>query len=489
MKKLQDILKGVKFISTTGEDVEVIGSVVFDSRKVTEGSLFVAIRGTRVDGHLFIEAAVEKGAAAVVCEHLPAELSENVTYFQVKNTNIALGIIASAFYDDPSREIDLVGITGTNGKTTTATLLHGTFMSQGHKAGLISTITVKIGNHEIAATHTTPDPVNINALLRQMVDEGCTCCFMEVSSHAVDQKRIAGLTFRGGIFTNLTHDHLDYHKTFAEYLKAKKAFFDNLPSSAFALINADDRNGKVMVQNTDALIKTYSLTGRGDYNCKVIENQLAGLHLKLGGTEIWFRLIGKFNAYNLLAAYAAAELLGMEKQNILSGLSILRGAEGRFEYIKSENNILGIIDYAHTPDALDNVLTTISDFRTGNETLITVFGAGGDRDRAKRPLMGRIVSMKSDKAIVTSDNPRSENPETIINEIIKGIEPEHRHKVIAVPDREQAIKTACMLAAPGDIILVAGKGHEKYQEVKGIKHLFDDREKLQKYLLVNTNRS
>ncbi|MBN1338644.1 MAG: UDP-N-acetylmuramoyl-L-alanyl-D-glutamate--2,6-diaminopimelate ligase [Bacteroidales bacterium] len=489
MKYLSEILQGVEVISRSDDRERAVGSVVFDSRKVTEGDIFVAVKGTLADGHHFIDTAVQKGAGVIVCEDLPEDTSGEVLFIRVKDSHNALSMMASSFFNHPSSQLDLVGITGTNGKTTTAFLLHGLFTAQGIKAGLISTVINKIGNKEIPSTHTTPDPVQLNGFLRQMADEGCRCCFMEVSSHALHQKRTSGLIFTGGIFTNLTHDHLDYHKTFDEYLKVKKSFFDTLPASAFALINADDRNGKVMVQNTRAAVKSYSLTGRGDFNCKIIENQLAGLHLKIGGVEIWFRLIGRYNAYNLLAAYAAATLMGMENQRILAGLSILRGAEGRFDYVKSAGNVLGIIDYAHTPDALDNILTTISDFRSGNETLITVFGAGGDRDRTKRPVMGRIASIKSDKVIITSDNPRSEYPENIINEIIKGIDPELKHKVIAVPDREQAIKTACLLAAPRDIILVAGKGHEKYQEIKGVKYPFDDREMLEKFLLVNTNRT
>ena len=492
MKFLNDILKNIEITKVIGStDVEV-GSIEFDSRKVEPDSVFVAVKGTQVDGHTFISKAIDAGAKIIICEILPEKLSENITYLIVKNSSKALGILASNFYGNPSSKLMLIGVTGTNGKTTVVSLLYDLFKKLGYKAGLLSTIQNKIGDEIIGATHTTPDPVQINKLLNRMVHAGCTHCFMEVSSHAIEQDRIAGLIFEGGIFTNITHDHLDYHKTFDNYLKVKKKFFDELPEYAFALSNIDDKNGRVILQNTKALKKTYSLKSLSDFKCKIIENQFEGLELNIDGQEFWCRLIGSFNAYNLLAVYAAAVLLGEEKSKVLTALSMVEAVEGRFDVIRLQNNITGIVDYAHSPDALKNVLDTISSIRTKNETLITIVGAGGDRDKNKRSLMGQIVSRKSDKIILTSDNPRSEEPEQVIKDIEKGVEPINYKKVISITNRREAIKTACSFAKPGDIILVAGKGHEKYQEIKGKKYPFDDKEVLREFLttlsiIKNTN--
>ena len=482
MKFLNDILKNIEITKVIGStDVEV-GSIEFDSRKVEPDSAFVAVKGTQVDGHAFISKAIDAGAKIIICEILPEKLSENITYLIVKNSSKALGILASNFYGNPSSKLMLIGVTGTNGKTTVVSLLYDLFKKLGYKAGLLSTIQNKIGDEIIGATHTTPDPVQINKLLNRMVYAGCTHCFMEVSSHAIEQDRIAGLIFEGGIFTNITHDHLDYHKTFDNYLKVKKKFFDELPDYAFALSNIDDKNGRVILQNTKALKKTYSLKSLSDFKCKIIENQFEGLELNIDGQEFWCRLIGSFNAYNLLAVYAAAVLLGEEKSKVLTALSMVEAVEGRFDVIRLQNNITGIVDYAHSPDALKNILDTISSIRTKNETLITIVGAGGDRDKNKRSLMGQIVSRKSDKVILTSDNPRSEEPEQVIKDIGKGVEPINYKKVISITNRREAIKTACSFAKPGDIILVAGKGHEKYQEIKGVKYPFDDKEILREFL-------
>lgn len=489
MKTLNDILAAVKIIKIIGSTDITISSVQFDSRNIKPGDVFVAIKGTRSDGHNFIEKAINSGAVAIVCEILPSIPDNKITLVQTTETAKALGLIASGLYDNPSTLLNLIGVTGTNGKTTIASLLHELFRKLGYKAGLLSTIQNKIGDTVIPATHTTPDPVQINRLLNQMVHEGCSHCFMEVSSHAIDQDRIAGLTFKGGIFTNLTHDHLDYHKTIENYLKAKKKFFDELPPEAFALSNIDDKTGKVMLQNTKALKKTYSLKSVSDFKGKIIENQFQGLHLDFDGQEFISQLIGKFNAYNLLAVYAAAILSGEDKNEVLTALSSVKAVEGRFDYIRSQNNIVGIIDYAHSPDALVNVLNTINSIRTKNETLIAVIGAGGDRDKLKRPLMGKVACEKSDKVILTSDNPRSEDPEEIIRDIEKGIDASHFKKVLTITNRKEAIKTACVMARPGDIILIAGKGHEKYQEIMGVKHPFDDKEILKNYLLTNVNRN
>jgi UDP-N-acetylmuramoyl-L-alanyl-D-glutamate--2,6-diaminopimelate ligase len=449
---------------------------------VERNALFVAVKGTITDGHQYISKAIGLGASVVICETLPKEINSEITYIQVPDSSKALGIAASNFYNNPSENLILVGVTGTNGKTTIASLLYEMFEKLGYPCGLLSTIENKINRKIISATHTTPDPVQLNALLAQMVDEGISHCFMEVSSHAIHQNRIAGLHFAGGIFTNISRDHLDYHKTVDEYIKAKKKFFDDLPATAFALTNADDKTGKVMLQNTKAKKTSYSLKSFSEFKCRIVENQFEGLQLEIDGVEIWCKLIGSFNAYNLLAVYATAILLNEEKEAVLTALSMLEPVDGRFEYFRSENNVIGIVDYAHSPDALKNVLNTLSDIRTRNETLITIVGAGGDRDKGKRPMMAQIAARQSDKVILTSDNPRSEEPEQIISDMEKGIDPVDYKKVISISNRKEAIKTACTFAAPGDIILVAGKGHEKYQEIKGVKYPFDDRNILEKYL-------
>jgi len=482
MRLLKDILENAGVREIAGPlDIE-IHSLKFDSRTVERGCLYFAVKGTVSDGHQFIPDAVRSGAVAVVCEKIPENPPGNVTFILVNDSGYAKAIIASNFYGNPSSLLNLVGVTGTNGKTTTVTLLHHLFQKLGHKAGLISTIQNKIQDRNLATTHTTPDPVQMNELLAQMVVEGCTHCFMEVSSHALVQHRVAGLTFRGGVFTNLTHDHLDYHKTFDAYLKAKKTFFDDLPGSAFALINKDDRNGRMMVQNTKAPISTYSMLSMADFRCRILENQFQGLHLSMDGTDCWFRLIGSFNAYNLLAVYATAVLLGEERQNVLTLLSLCEPVDGRFNYIRTPNAIQAIVDYAHTPDALQNVLGTIQSIRTHKEKIITVVGAGGNRDAAKRPVMAKIACNLSDRVILTSDNPRFEEPEAILDDMKKGIEPQFANKVLVIVNRKEAIKTACALAKPGDIILIAGKGHETYQEIKGVKYPFDDKMVLKEVL-------
>jgi len=488
-RKLTDILQNVNVLTITGDENIDIYSIEFDSRKATEGSLFAAIKGTKSDGHNYISNVIKAGAAAVVCEKMPSDQSKHTTYIEVKDSSKAFGIMASNFFDNPSEKLNLIGVTGTNGKTTIATLLYNLYSKLGYLPGLLSTIKVKIGSKTIEATHTTPDALQINRLLKQMVDEGCSHCFMEVSSHSIDQNRIAGLHFKGGIFTNITHDHLDYHKTFDEYLKVKKRFFDELPETASALSNIDDKNGKVMLQNTKALKKTYSLTRPADFKAKIIESGFEGMELIIDGDEFWTKLVGEFNVYNLLAVYASAILLGDDKQQILTALSTEEAVEGRFDFIRPQNNIYGIVDYAHTPDALKNVLDTINSIRTGNEELITVVGAGGDRDKAKRPVMAQVACNKSTKVILTSDNPRSEDPEEIIRQMEKGVGGENYMKVFSIINRKEAIKTACALAKPGDIILVAGKGHEKYQEIKGVRHHFDDKEMITKFLQMNVNEN
>jgi UDP-N-acetylmuramoyl-L-alanyl-D-glutamate--2,6-diaminopimelate ligase len=475
MKLLREIIKGSEVTGTRGTLEVPIDSVTFDSRTAGPGALFFAIRGTQSDGHTFIPQAIGKGVAAIVCEEYPEELPETVTAVRVANSSHVLGYAASRFFDEPSKKLRLIGITGTNGKTTIATLLYKLFAATGHKCGLLSTIENRICDNVIPATHTTPDAITLNVILAEMVDRGCQYCFMEVSSHAVDQNRVAGLNFTGGIFTNLTHDHLDYHKTFDAYLKAKKAFFDALPKDAFALVNKDDRNGIVMTQNTDARVSTYSLRSIADYHCKVIENHFRGLHLSVEGQDVWFRLTGYFNASNLLAVYATALLLGMEKEKALEVMSNLEPVNGRFNTIISSTDITAIVDYAHTPDALLNVLDTIQAIRSQKEQLITVVGAGGNRDAAKRPVMAAIACEKSDRVILTSDNPRFEDPSMILEEMKKGIDKADSVKVLVISDRREAIKTACALAKPGDIVLVAGKGHETYQEIRGVRHPFDDR--------------
>jgi UDP-N-acetylmuramoyl-L-alanyl-D-glutamate--2,6-diaminopimelate ligase len=478
MKVLQNILYKVGLSAVHGQlDIDV-NKVAFDSREVESGTVFVAIKGTQVDGHDFIQKAIELGAVAIVCEVLPSEIQEDVTYVQVKSSHQALALLAANFYDNPSEQIKLIGITGTNGKTTCTTLLHNLFTSLGYHCGLISTVVNKIGNTEIPATHTTPNPIALNALLRQMVEEGCEYCFMEVSSHAIDQERIAGLSFDIAGFTNISHDHLDYHKTFKAYIYAKKKFFDELKSSAVALVNIDDANGLVMTQNTKAKVKTLALKTVADYKAKVLENAFTGLVLNMNNHELWTRLIGGFNAYNLLMTYAVAVELELDEMEVLQGMSALQSVEGRFEYFISENGVTAIVDYAHTPDALKNVLSTIESVRTRNEQVITVVGCGGDRDRAKRPLMAEIATAYSERVLLTSDNPRSEDPSAIIEEMKAGVGADKQARVMAIENRAEAIKVACALAKPGDIILVAGKGHEKYQEIKGERFPFDDMEQL-----------
>lgn len=451
-----------------------IGKIELDSRKVSGGDVFVAIKGTVLDGHTYIQKCIEQGAVAIVCEDFPQEIKSGVTYVQVADTKKALAFMAANYYDNPSEKLKLTGVTGTNGKTTVATLLYNLFEKAGYKAGLLSTVKIMVHNEEFPATHTTPDSLTINKYLSEMVEQGVEYCFMEISSHGIHQSRTEGLYFEGGIFTNLSHDHLDYHSSFAEYRDVKKSFFDNLPKSAFALSNIDDKNGSIMLQNTKARKLTYSLKSYSNYKAYVLENQFIGLLLKIDNQEVYTRLIGNFNAYNLLAIYAAAVELGLEKQETLTYLSELESVSGRFQFIISKTKITAIVDYAHTPDALENVLSTISEIRTRNEKLITVVGCGGDRDKTKRPLMAHIASSMSDKAIFTSDNPRTEDPQAILDEMEKGVEAQNYKKTLSVLDRKQAIKTACQLAESGDIILVAGKGHETYQEINGIKHDFDD---------------
>jgi len=480
MIELKELLNGVKVLEQKGSSEGLVSTVAFDSRLAEPGSLFVAVRGTVADGHTFIDKAIGLGASYIVLEELPAELKSATTYIKVADSSKALGVIASNFYDNPSSKLSLVGITGTNGKTTIATLLYKLFEELGYKTGLISTVQNHIHNAVVPSTHTTPDPVALNKLLAEMVATGCDYCFMEVSSHAVAQHRIEGLKFAGGVFSNLTHDHLDFHKTFDSYLRAKKAFFDGLDRTAFAITNIDDKNGKVMLQNTKAHQKTYSLKSLADFKAKIIENQFGGLFLNISGQEVWFKLVGSFNAYNLLAVYATAMLLEQDHIKVLTILSQLSGAEGRFDYITSANGIVGIVDYAHTPDAVQNVLSTIQDIRKGNEHVITIIGCGGDRDKAKRPVMAQVACEWSDKVILTADNPRSEDPAQIIKEMEDGLTLTNRKKALSILDRKEAIRTACHLAKPGDIILLAGKGHEKYQEIQGVKYPFDDKEMLAK---------
>lgn len=479
---LKDILYKVAINAVIGSTETKIKSLQFDSRKVAENDLFIAIKGISVDGHEFIEKAIQEGAKAVVCERMPNEVVKGVTYIKVNDAGSALAIMASNYYGVPSENLKLIGVTGTNGKTTVASLLYQLFKKAGYKVGLLSTVKILVDTVEYKATHTTPDSITINYYLKKMNDAGVECCFMEVSSHGIHQKRTEGLHFEGGIFTNITHDHLDYHKTFAEYRDVKKRFFDQLPKTAFALSNIDDKNGLFMLQNTRAKKYTYALKTYADYKAQILENQLGGLLLKLNDREVWTRLIGNFNAYNILAIYATATLLGLDKDEILRLVSELESVSGRFQYLISDEKITAIIDYAHTPDALKNVLETINSIRTKNEDLITVVGCGGDRDKTKRPKMGHIASQLSTKVIFTSDNPRSEKPETIIDDIEKGVEPQNYKKIMSITDRKQAIKTACQIANPNDIILIAGKGHETYQEINGERFDFDDYKIVQDYL-------
>lgn len=477
---LKDILSKTNTISIQGNTEIDINNLVFDSRIVKTNDAFFAIKGFNIDGHQFINEAIEIGAKAIICEELPKDINSDICYIQVNDTAEALGIAASNYYGNPTSKIKLIGITGTNGKTTTAALLYQLVRKLGYKAGLLSTVNNYIEGKEIKATHTTPDVLKINELLNEMTLVGCEFCFMEVSSHAVHQKRIAGLNFEGALFTNITHDHLDYHKTFSEYIKAKKTFFDNLSKDAFAITNADDKNGLVMLQNSNAKKKTFALKRPADFNCKVIESGFEGMMLNIDENELWTPFIGSFNAYNLTGVYSTAICLGFEKQEVLTTISSLQPVVGRFDNLKSKDNITGIIDYAHTPDALINVIKTINDIREPGQNLITVVGAGGNRDTSKRPIMADIAASNSDKVILTADNPRDEKPEDIIDEMKKGVSVVDKRKLLSITDRKEAIKTAAMLAYPGDIILVAGKGHETYQEINGERKHFDDKEELLK---------
>lgn len=474
MKLLKDLLYKCAITEVVGNTGVAVESVQSDSRKVTGFTLFVAIKGTQVDGHQYIAKAIASGACAVVCEELPADILPKVTYVKVPDAAAALGRIAANYYEDPSQKLKMVGITGTNGKTTTVTLLYQLFRSLNYKVGLISTVVNKIGREEIPSTHTTPDALQLNQLLRRMVDAGVTHCFMEVSSHAIHQKRVAAVEYDVAVFTNITHDHLDYHKTFNDYIGAKKALFDGLSSTAHALYNADDVHGEIMVQNCKASKHSFAIRSMADYRARIIENQFSGLHLMLDGNDLYSKLVGGFNAYNLLTAYGVALLLGEDKLSILTAVSNLDPVAGRFQYRRTEKNVVAIVDYAHTPDALKNVLKTIQEVRSGNEKVITLIGCGGDRDASKRPIMAGVACEYSDKVILTSDNPRSEEPDAIIEDMKKGVQGQHFKKTLAIADRREAIRTAVTLAEPNDIILIAGKGHETYQEIKGVKHDFDD---------------
>ncbi len=483
--KLAKLIQHIAVVQIIGSSEKEISGIEFDSRKVTEQSAFVAQKGVHVDGHKFISAAINKGASVIFCEELPPELNPDVTYLKVADSNKILGQLASNLYDHPSGKLKVIGVTGTNGKTSIATLLYKMFMQLGYKTGLISTITYRINEQIETASHTTPDALKIQKMLAEMVNNGCEFCFMEVSSHAIHQKRIAGIDFKGGVFTNITHDHLDYHKTFAEYIKAKKAFFDDLGSDAFAVTNVDDKNGLVMVQNTNAEKVTYSTRSMADYRCKVLESHFDGMLLNLDNNEIWTRFVGKFNASNLLAVYVTAILLNQKKEEVLTIISNLEPVQGRFETVRSTDGKFAIVDYAHTPDALKNVLGAINEIRTKNEQVITLIGAGGDRDKTKRPEMANEAILASDKVILTSDNPRTENPAQIIKDMEAGVGAAYRNKVLSIENRREAIKTAAMLANPGDIILIAGKGHENYQEINGVKHHFDDMEEIKKCFGIN----
>ncbi len=474
MKKLTYILSNVKVLQIKGNAEILVQNIEFDSRKVGTNQLFVAVAGYQSDGHDFIENAIANGAVAVVCEKLPEKLHKNATYIQVADSAQALGVMASNFYENPSSKLKLVGITGTNGKTTTATLLHRLFEKLGYKTGLLSTIRNYIHTTIVDATHTTPDPIQLNKLLFEMVEAGCDYCFIEVSSHALHQKRVAGLKFEGAVFTNITQDHLDYHKTFAKYINAKKLFFDNLGGNAFALTNVDDKNGRIMLQNTSAKKFTMALKSMANFRAKVLESHIDGMLVTFDNTEVWTRFIGGFNAYNLLSVYAVALLLNQNRDEVIQALSGLQAVDGRFQYLKSKSGKLAIVDYAHTPDALKNVLSTIKEILEGSGKIISVIGAGGNRDKTKRPLMASVAAKLSNQVILTSDNPRNEKPEDIIEDMRAGVLPPLNNKLLAITNRHEAIKTACMLAQPGDIVLVAGKGHETYQEIEGVKYHFDD---------------
>ena len=471
---LRDLLYKVAIEAVTGNTSVSVRNVHFDSRQVSLNDLFVAVRGVAVDGHTYIDQAVNQGALVIVCEELPNRMVNGITYVQVQNSKKALAVIASNFYGTPSENLKLVGVTGTNGKTTVATLLYTLFQKAGYKVGLISTVAIYVGEERFDTSHTTPDSLTINLYLKQMNDAGVEFCFMEVSSHGIHQERTEALHLAGGVFTNLSHDHLDYHKTFKEYRDVKKRFFDQLPKKAFALTNADDKNGRFMLQNTKAKQKTYALKSHADYHGKILENSFEGLLMRINDHEVWAKLVGRFNAYNMVAVYAVADLLQLETSETLQYLSSLSNVRGRFQYMISPTKITAIVDYAHTPDALDNILQTINEIRTRNEQLITVVGCGGDRDREKRPVMGRIAAEKSDKIIFTNDNPRTEDPNTIIKEIEAGVSPVDYKKTLSIMDRLQAIRTACQMANANDIILIAGKGHETYQEINGVRSEFDD---------------
>jgi len=485
MMKLKDILKGIKVLDIIGNDNISISKLQFDSRKVEHNDVFVAVDGTQVDGHRFIDSCIEKGASVIVCQKMPENIISSITYVKVADSSQALGVLASNFFDNPSAKLNLVGITGTNGKTSTVTMLFNLFRDLGYHVGLLSTVSNRIDEREIKSTHTTPDAIQLNELLAEMVDVGCEYCFMEVSSHAIVQERISGLHFKGALFSNITHDHLDFHKTFKEYIKAKKQFFDNLSSDAFALVNTDDKNGMLMLQNTKADKKTYALKSMADYRIRLIENSFSGLHLEVNQKELWVPLVGKFNVYNLLSVYATAMELGADEWEVLRILSEIKTAEGRFEFVSGDSKIRAIVDYAHTPDALSNVLNTINEILDGSAQLITVVGAGGDRDKTKRPEMALIAAENSNRLILTSDNPRTEDPEAILDDMEAGVPVDKKRTTLRISKREEAIKTAFAIAQDGDVVLVAGKGHEKYQEINGVRHHFDDKEIISQ--LINKN--
>ncbi|MCK5846054.1 MAG: UDP-N-acetylmuramoyl-L-alanyl-D-glutamate--2,6-diaminopimelate ligase [Bacteroidales bacterium] len=476
MNSINDILNNIEVLEFLKGKSEAFNTIQFDSRKVSIGDIFVAVNGTQVDGHKYIDSCIDNGASTIVCEELPQTINIDVNYIRVHNSAKVLGQLSSNFYDNPSSKLKLIGITGTNGKTSTVTILFNLFKNLGYHVGLLSTVSNRINNTEIKATHTTPDAIQLNYLLNQMVEEGCEYCFMEVSSHAIVQERIAGLNFTGAIFSNITHDHLDFHKTFKEYIKAKKKFFDDLSSEAFTMVNIDDKNGAIMLQNTKASKRSYAIKSMADYKAKIIENTISGLHLEINHKEIWIPLVGEFNAYNIMSVYGTAMELGADEMEVLQELSNIETAEGRFEFVKGNNDINAIVDYAHTPDALKNVLNTINDIRGNHGKLITVVGAGGDRDKSKRPIMAQIATQNSDQVILTSDNPRTENPEDILNDMEEGISIDRKRITLRISNRKEAIRTAFALANTGDIVLVAGKGHEKYQEINGVKHHFDDKE-------------
>ena len=475
MKKLSDILKNIPVESIKGDSDVLVNKIFIDSRSVTPNSLFIAQPGLKVDGHDFIKDVIKNGAKSIVCERFPSEIKKNITYIQVKDAHLLAGLIADSYFDHPSSKLKVIGVTGTNGKTTIATLLYRLYRRMGQKAGLLSTVVNYVDSKMIESTHTTPDAVTVHKLMGKMVDAGCKYCFMEVSSHAIVQHRINGVCFAGGIFTNLTHDHLDYHKTFDEYLAAKKKFFDGLPENTFVLTNLDDKNGKVMVQNTKAKVSTYALHSLADFNATIRESHFDGMLLNINNVEMWTRLIGQFNASNILAIYATAILLGSDKEKVMTELSDLYAVDGRFEYFTSPKGYIAVVDYAHTPDALLNVLKTIRQLIKGDGKIISVVGAGGNRDKTKRPIMAKVSAELSDKVILTSDNPRNEQPEDIIADMKAGLDSQISNKVLSITDRKEAIRTACQFAVKGDVVLIAGKGHETYQEVNGVKHYFDDR--------------